>query len=94
LRTGFHMKTTLEIDETVMRELKARAARDGTTMSELVESALRNFLAVPGPGGTLPPLPTHDFGGWVVDPADREAMGELIDGESDAELYGIPRRKK
>jgi hypothetical protein len=35
------MKTTLEIDEAVMRELKARAAREGRTMSELVETALR-----------------------------------------------------
>ena len=34
------MKTTLEIDEGVMRSLKEKAARDGKTMSELVESAL------------------------------------------------------
>jgi hypothetical protein len=88
------MKTTLEIDETVMRELKARAASEGTTMSELVESALRTFLAGQGPAGSLPPLPTFDSGGWLVDPADREAMGDLIDGERDEELYGIPRRKK
>jgi hypothetical protein len=87
------MKTTLEIDETVMRELKARAAREGSTMSEVVESALRTYLAAEPPAQKLPPLETWDFGGWNVDPADREAMGELIDGERDEELYGIPRKR-
>jgi hypothetical protein len=35
------MKTTLNIDDSVMVELKREAARQGRTMSELVEAALR-----------------------------------------------------
>jgi hypothetical protein len=35
------MKTTLNIDATVMAELKREAARQGRTMSEVVETALR-----------------------------------------------------
>jgi ribbon-helix-helix CopG family protein len=35
------MKTTLNIDDTVMRQLKREATRQGRTMSELVETALR-----------------------------------------------------
>jgi len=35
------MKTTLNIDDTVMRELKREAARQGRTMSDLVETAVR-----------------------------------------------------
>ena len=38
------MKTTLNIDDTVMAELKREAARQGRTMSELVETALRLLL--------------------------------------------------
>ena len=38
------MKTTLNIDDTVMAELKREAARQGRTMSDLVESALRLLL--------------------------------------------------
>ncbi len=34
-----HMKTALNIDDTVMAELKREAARQGCTMSELVETA-------------------------------------------------------
>ena len=36
----FRMKTTLNIDDTVMAQLKREAARQGRTMSELVETAL------------------------------------------------------
>ena len=39
-----HMKTALNIDDTVMAELKREAARQGCTMSELVETALRLLL--------------------------------------------------
>jgi hypothetical protein len=35
------VKTTLTIDDSVMRLLKQEAAKRGCTMSELVESALR-----------------------------------------------------
>jgi hypothetical protein len=35
------MKTTLNIDDTVMTELKGETAQQGRAMSELVESALR-----------------------------------------------------
>jgi len=38
------MKTALNIDDTVMAELKREAARQGCTMSELVETALRLLL--------------------------------------------------
>lgn len=74
------MKTTLEIPDGLMRELKARAVHEGTTMSELVESALRALLAPEDrKARQLPPLPTWNGGGWVVDPADREALYELLD---------------
>jgi hypothetical protein len=40
----FHMKTTLNIDDRVMAQLKSEAARQGRTMSELVETALRGLF--------------------------------------------------
>jgi plasmid stability protein len=76
------MKTTLEIDEGVMRQLKQRAAQEGRTMSELVETALRALLARDEKKRkALPPLPTWDGGGWTVDPADREALQRLWDDD-------------
>lgn len=72
----FHMKTTLNIDDTVMSALRREAARTGRTMSELVETALRQLLQRPAatPAPPPPPLPSFDSGGARVDVADRDAL--------------------
>lgn len=76
------MKTTLNIAEPVMARLKEEAARRGTTMSALVESALRLFLG----GGDrsappqLPPLPMFESGGQLVDIDDRDVLYRAMDG--------------
>lgn len=36
-----HLKTTLNIDDTVIARLRRESVRQGRTMSELVEAALR-----------------------------------------------------
>lgn len=76
----FHMKTTLQVDDAVMVELKREAARQGRTMSELVESALRLFLRSPRRRAALPPLPSFHSGGARVDVADREALYQAMEG--------------
>ena len=42
--TFFRMKTTLNFDDRLIREAKARAARDGETLTRLIERALRDYL--------------------------------------------------
>ena len=44
------MKTTLNIDDSVMQRLREEAAQRGTTMSALVEAGLRRVLAAPEAG--------------------------------------------
>lgn len=75
-----HMKTTLNIDQSVMAALKREAARRGCTMSELVESALRLQLQQKRQHQGLPPLPTFKSGGELVDIADREALYRAMEG--------------
>lgn len=77
---AFHMKTTLNIDDKVMVELKREAARQGRTMSELVETALRLLLKPRRQREELPPLPTFRSGGTLVDIADREALYQAMEG--------------
>jgi predicted nucleic acid-binding protein len=43
----FHMKTTLNIDDELMAQLKREAARQKRTISELVETALRGLFPFP-----------------------------------------------
>jgi Arc/MetJ family transcription regulator len=76
----FHMKTTLNIDDTVMAQLKREAARQGRTMSELVETALRLLLQSRKCRGKLPSLPTFNSGGALVDVADRDALYQAMEG--------------
>ncbi|MBN1424030.1 ribbon-helix-helix protein, CopG family [Candidatus Fermentibacteria bacterium] len=73
------MKTTLNINDTVMRELKEEAARQGRTMSEMVEAALRALLRHRAPDTGLPPLPEFSSGGTRVSVADREALYDVMD---------------
>ena len=76
-----HMgKTTLNIDDTVMAELKREAARQGRTMSELVETALRVLLRSHRKRSPLPPLPKFDCGGTLVDISDRDALYQAMEG--------------
>jgi Ribbon-helix-helix protein, copG family len=74
-----HMKTTLNIDDTVMAELKREAARQGRTMSELVETALRLFFRSQRKRASLPQLPRFHGGREPVDIADRDALYSVME---------------
>jgi len=73
------MKTTLIIDDTVMARVKREAAERRCTMSALVEAALRRHLEAPTPPKKLPPLPTFNMGGALVDIADRDALYDAME---------------
>jgi len=75
-----HMKTTLNIDETVMVRLRRESARTGRTMSELVETALRQLLQSKAGAVEMRPLPSFTSGGALVDIADREALYRAMEG--------------
>ena len=80
-----HMKTTLNIDDTVMQRLREEAPRRGTTMSALVEAGLRHVLNE-GPAASyeagdqpLPPLPKWHGGGVRVDVANRDELYRVME---------------
>lgn len=76
----FHMKTTLIIDDGVMRRLREESARQGRTISQLVEAALRRAFDPPPARPKLPALPAFDGGGCLVDIADRDALYQAMEG--------------
>ena len=75
----YHMKTTLNISDVVMAQLKREAAQQGRTMSELVEAALRALFEKPKSRRKLPPLPEFSSGGSRVNVANREALYEVME---------------
>ncbi|HZD16874.1 MAG TPA: DUF6364 family protein [Actinomycetota bacterium] len=76
------MKTTLNLDGELLREAKKQAAERGTTLTRLVEEALRDALAEREPDGSyvfdFPAVPGG--GPPLVDVADREALYERMEG--------------
>lgn len=78
---AFHIKTTLNIDDTVMARLRREAVKQQRTMSELVEAGLRLLFQTESKGRTpaLPPLPTFSSAGHLVDVADRDALLQAMD---------------
>lgn len=82
----FHMKTTLNIDATVMRRLREEAARRQTTMSALVEAGLRLVLAEERPAEETsspldPPLPSWNSGGHLVEISNRDELYRVMEDE-------------
>ena len=82
---AFCMKTTFDIDETVIKELREEATRRGVPVSALVESGLRHVLiegkSTDGQPTALSPLPTWRGGGFRVDIANREALYQVMEEE-------------
>ena len=77
------MRTTLDIDATVVKRLREEAARRETTMSALVEAGARRLLDDAPPTDNLPlrPLPTWDCGGSLVNVADRDELHRAMEEE-------------
>jgi len=74
-----HMKTTLNISDVIMRQLKKESAKQGKTMPELVESALRVLFQKHNASRELPPLPELDSGGTRVNVANRETLYDVME---------------
>ena len=75
-----HMKTTLNIHDSVMKQLKQEAARRQCTMSELMETAIRALLHRKPEPEPMPPLLVFDGGGTRVNVADRDALYHAMEG--------------
>ena len=73
-----HMKTTLNISDATMREVKREAARRRQTMSEMVEAALRTIVEPERLEVKLPPLPEFSSGGLRVNVANREVLYNVM----------------
>ena len=74
------MKTTLNISDVTMLEIKREAARRRQTMSELVEAALRAIVEPQQREVSLPPLPEFSGGGLRVNVANRDALYTVMEG--------------
>lgn len=73
------MKTTLNISDVTMGQLRREATEQGRTMSELVEAALRALFQPRDRAVELPPLPEFSTGGSRVNVANRDTLYEVME---------------
>lgn len=76
----FHMKTTLNIPDSLMKELKKRAAETGQNLSETLADVLQKGLQPQRAKGKLRKLPVYDGGKVYVNVADRDQLYRAMEG--------------
>lgn len=81
------MRTTLEISDDVYREVKSMAALAGTTVTSLVEQALRDLIsgARSSPRPPRPPSLPRSYGNGGeqtgIDLSDNKAIRAILENE-------------
>lgn len=81
------MRTTVSIDDRLLRQVKLTAARTGRTLSDLVDDGLRLLLAQTGRGEAAPvTLPVFGGSGLLpgVDLEDKDGLAARLDDELSA----------
>ena len=79
-----HMRTTIDVNDDLLRAVKAHATREHQTLKETFEQALRAYLTRPASAiGEAPPIPV--FRGQGVQPGvdltDNAALQAIMDAE-------------
>ena len=87
------VRTTIRLDDRLLRELKKHAATRGRTLTSVIEDAVRQFLARTAAGDRrpkAPPFRVSTFKGRLrpgVDLDDSAALLDLMEGTT------APRRR-
>lgn len=78
------MRTTVRLDDELLAEVKQQAVRSGSTLTSLIEQALREMLQRRREMRSLPPvrIPTWGHGGLQpgVDLDNSAALLDLMEG--------------
>ena len=99
------MKAKIEISEDLLKLIQEEAGARHMTVERVIEGGLYRLrydrLALlkkaelkrrAYANDPLPPLPTFDTGGALVDIDDKDAMYRALDEERDIRLYGVSLR--
>ncbi len=76
------VRTTLDIEENLYRRVKAKAAMEGRTVTELVEAGLRTVMETPANDSIAEPAWKRFVGSWSGPGWDKDR--KLVDAEMEA----------
>lgn len=74
-----NMKTTMNLPDALMAELKKRASEEHRTVTSIVEESLRRHLETDRSPQHRCALPTWNSGGYRVDIDDKDAVWDVLD---------------
>jgi hypothetical protein len=81
----------MNLPDSLLAEAKAKAAAEGSTVTQLVVEGLRNRIAAPASATpTTISLPTRNLGRSAVDISDNVAVRDILDSDEDL-TYRDPR---
>jgi plasmid stability protein len=75
-------RTTLDLDPSVLRELRRRGAREGKSMGRVASELLAGALAEPEQARPALAWASEDLGTPRVDLEDKEAVRRVLDRDS------------
>lgn len=86
------VRTTVNIDDRLLRQAKLEATRTGRSLGGVVDDALRLLLAPPARRRAAPQLELPAFGGSGLRPGvdleDKEGLAALLDDETASHAAG------
>lgn len=85
------MRTTLRLDDDLLIELKKRASKEGLTLSEIVNLALRQSLSTKSRGPRVFKQQTRDLGRPSFDVTRANAVAGALDDDDALRKLGGSR---
>jgi hypothetical protein len=83
LSSSIMTRTTLDLDSSVLEQLRARARDEHKSMGQLASERLAVALLEDAPAhGTPLRWPSRHMGKPKVDPQDKDALWRVLEGES------------
>jgi hypothetical protein len=82
ITSGIMPRTTLDLDATILADLRRRAAEERKSMGQVASELLASGLHRVGPGEAQPlRWATKEMGQFKIDLEDKEAVWNLLDRE-------------
>ena len=91
------MRTTVRLDDKLMKEAKVRAAEQGITLTQLIDESLRERLSSRPRKQKARPFRLRSYGKGGIRPGlnldDNRAIRDLMDGDESFLQGGSPQEK-
>jgi hypothetical protein len=87
------MRTTLDLNDTLLTQAKTRAAKENRTLTSIVEEALRKLFDGPGKPKKFPEIPLISGTGGLAPGIDPTRLQAFMDSEDEEEFrrkFGKP----